>query len=148
MNLSKMDESRLEAKLASFDESTHDLIKELLWEYFTAGDEEVATAAMAVRRRRLERERDALEERRSKISESIKEAEEELKILEGVADDINDRLFDHALEKVKHLPPEERDPSNAAIETQAQKVGLAPHQFIDLLNERYPVDQFGNLIEE
>jgi hypothetical protein len=141
-------DDQLEIALNAYDESLHDLIEDLLWEYFGAEDQDAAVQALAVRRRRLREEREMLKERKEQIEENIKEIDNELQIITQVADDIPDDKIEYALEKCKTIEGDKRDPSNPAIENQADKVGLTPQLFIEKLNEKYPVDKFGNPIDD
>lgn len=143
-----MDDDILAAKLATYDESVHDLIKELLEEYFKGDAENVGPAAIGLRRQRLERERDAMKAQRQKLNEGIQDIEDEIQILDGVVNDLDDEVIEHALEAASRLGDEQRIPSNLSIRENAAEVGFSPEEFIERLNEEYPTDRFGNHIHD
>lgn len=143
-----MEDSELEDRIEAYEEPLHDLIEELLYAYFEGEGEDREVTALAIRRRRLEQEKEALKERKKEIRDQINEIDKELEVLSDVARDFEDNKIARALDNCKTLHSEKRDPSNDAIQTQAEKVGLPPQQFIERLNDKYPVNKFGEPIEQ
>lgn len=139
-----MSRSDLQSVLDDYDGDVEELVEDLLWEYFTADDEDMAVVGISVRRRRLERKLDSLKASKERIKEDINDVEAELRVLDGIMDELNEELFGPALENCASLDADRRVASNDAIQKQAEKVGLSPQRFIEKLNERFPTDRFGN----
>jgi hypothetical protein len=133
-----MDDSRLEAALAQYDEPIDGLVRDLLEEYFKGDEEEIGASAIALRRRRLVREKEAMEARRKKLNKSIRDIEAEIEVLDGIVNDVANDVIDEYLQACESLPESERVPSNDAIKTQAKKAGIPQKEFIQRLNEEYP----------
>lgn len=138
-----MDESTLRQAVEKYDESLHGLIRELLEEYFIGEGSDVPIDALAVRRNRIEDRIERLEQQKEDISSEIQSLEHELEIIDNLIQDIGDDYIATALEKCSTIHQRQRVPTNEAIQTQAEKVGIPPQQFIELLNEKYPTNKFG-----
>jgi len=139
-----MDDTQIAEELEQYDDSIQELIENLLAEYFTADGQDVSLAAMAVRRRRLQREKESLKQRKRKILEGIRNVEEELEILDDAAHEVTqDERIQQSLDTLAGIPEEHRDPSNAAIQKHAKRCGLKPATFLELLNDEYPTNQYG-----
>ncbi|WEL18399.1 hypothetical protein SVXHr_2244 [Halorhabdus sp. SVX81] len=142
-----MTSEELDKVLEAFDESLHDLIEELLMEYFTGNKQDVSSAAMAVRKRRLKNERESLKQRLSSIQENLTEVESEMEILNDLSKELDkDDRIRHAVETLRTLSEEHRDPSNDAVQKHADRVGLTPQQLLDELEEEYPTNKLGEPI--
>jgi predicted DNA binding CopG/RHH family protein len=133
-----MDDSELEAALAQYDEPIDDLVQDLLEEFFKGDSEDIGASAIALRRRRLVREKDAMEARKQKLNKSISDIEDEIELLDGIVNDVADEVIDEYLENCKGLPEAKRIPSNDAIKKQAREAGIPRQDFIERLNEKYP----------
>lgn len=138
-----MEDSELEAQLVQYDAEVQDLVRSLLESYFQ-GSEDIPAAAIAVRRRRLKRELDALEARKAKIKESIRDVKAELELLDGVVGEYEEEVFKEALDKCQSIRGEYRKTSNPSIREHAKELGLEPEEFVEILNERRPTNLKGD----
>lgn len=137
----------LDKALEAFDESLHELIEELLMEYFTGNQQELSSSAMAVRRRRLKNKKESLKQRKSTIKENISEINSEIDIINNASEELyKDEKINHAIENLKTLREGNRDPSNDAVQKQAERAGLSPQQLLDELEKEYPTDRLGEPI--
>lgn len=140
-----MEDSDLGRAIDHYDESLHDLIGDLLEEYFLGQGSDVPTDALAVRKERLENRLEQLQTEKERVNAEIESVTDELEMLNGLIRRVGDEYIDEALANCKTIQQSRREPSNDAIQRQAEKVGLPPQRFIELLNEKYPTDRFGNL---
>lgn len=142
-----MEEDEIKEAIEEYDGSIHALIDELLKEFYTGEQADVPIDALAVRKKRLESKLDKLKLQKEEIKTEIDSVENELEIIEDVARRVGDSYINKALKNCRLLPQRQRVPTNEAIQTQAEKIGITPERFIELLDERYPTDRFGDPIE-
>lgn len=139
-----MDPEDFEDLVEQYEAPMRDLIDELLTAYHLGDEDDPEVIALSHRRRRLEQRKEELLERKESIESRLQHVYAELRVLEDVAESLDDPQLDHRLWKCRSIDDEQRAPENPAIQNHADKVGLTPQQFINKLDERYPVDQFGN----
>lgn len=138
-----MDEKDFDELVEQYEAPLRDLIDDLLTAYHIGDEDDPEVIALSHRRRRLEQRKEELLEQKQSIESRLQHVYAEIRVLEDVAESIDDPKFDRRLKLARTIPEEKRVPENPAIQNHAEKVGLTPQQFIDKLDERYPLDRLG-----
>lgn len=120
-------------------------------------EDDVELAVLKRDKYRLKSQRSHLREQLKVIRRQLNEVSEEINDLnEQIArrradlaggNDVDEAVVDVELdlmlrEVAPGLPPDRRVPENEVIQQRADSVGTTPERFIELMNKRYPWDEF------